>query len=332
MFCRNDYYPGGMTMPGRDFTITGKRSRHSINGQERSDELNDNLTTALYWEYDSRIGRRWNVDPKPKTDLSSYSTFENNPVFFSDKNGDVIDIKNNGERVKYDNGKAYAYNKDGTLSKEVYNGTNKFILQTIKDLNGINKQKFGKLYLRDLSNSKNTLSILDSKDAMINNYDEKGSHTITYSQLPVNNKDGVNFNKSFIKLGHEIAHAWDWDQGKAEYMNPTKYGGLPLSEIHAVIFENYLRAMDGETDMRTAYTYKNVRYEILDNSSADYYKKFKRPLRNFEITKPLFENPTFVKPINQAVIDAMTNGIPPKPPIPRGIYDTKSKKFVNNDE
>jgi hypothetical protein len=77
-----------MQMPGRDYTATGKRSRHSINGQERSDELNDNLTTAMYWEYDSRIGRRWNVDPVVKEFESPYLCFAGNPIWFSDKNGD----------------------------------------------------------------------------------------------------------------------------------------------------------------------------------------------------------------------------------------------------
>jgi hypothetical protein len=92
----NDYYPFGMTMPGRDFTITGKKSRHSINGQERSDELNDNLTTALYWEYDSRIGRRWNVDPVRKEYESPFMCFGDNPIWMSDAKGNVY-VPNNGE-------------------------------------------------------------------------------------------------------------------------------------------------------------------------------------------------------------------------------------------
>jgi hypothetical protein len=84
----NDYYPFGMTMPGRDFSITGNRTRHSINGQERSDELNDNLTTAMYWEYDSRIGRRWNRDPILDMSQSPYACFNNSPIFYADVNGD----------------------------------------------------------------------------------------------------------------------------------------------------------------------------------------------------------------------------------------------------
>ena len=59
----NDYYPGGMQMGNRKFVQGISRYKYSLNGQEKETDLSDNITTALYWEYDSRIGRRWNVDP-----------------------------------------------------------------------------------------------------------------------------------------------------------------------------------------------------------------------------------------------------------------------------
>lgn len=79
-----------MGMPGRKYeaTLTSKY-RYSINGQEKESELNENITTALYWEYDSRIGRRWNLDPKPNIAISPYATFENNPLFNIDILGDT---------------------------------------------------------------------------------------------------------------------------------------------------------------------------------------------------------------------------------------------------
>ena len=80
-----------MTMPGRGFQ-TGKY-RFGFNGQEKSDEIFEGSTTALFWEYDSRTGRRWNVEPEIKkyADLSSYLTFRNNPISYSDPDGkDVI--------------------------------------------------------------------------------------------------------------------------------------------------------------------------------------------------------------------------------------------------
>ena len=80
-------------MPGRKYQASATSNyRYSINGQEKSDELNENLTTALYWEYDSRIGRRWNIDPKPNISVSPYVVLEDNPIFNIDPLGDKIKL------------------------------------------------------------------------------------------------------------------------------------------------------------------------------------------------------------------------------------------------
>ena len=80
-----DYYPFGMQMPGRKFSSLGYR--YGFNGQEESDDVTIGNTTAEYWEYDSRIGRRWNLDPVPMADASDYSTFGNNPISNVDPDG-----------------------------------------------------------------------------------------------------------------------------------------------------------------------------------------------------------------------------------------------------
>jgi hypothetical protein len=78
-----------MNMPGRTYQASPtSKYRYSINGQEKESELNENITTAEYWEYDSRIGRRWNPDPVVNISESRYATFGNNPVYYSDPNGD----------------------------------------------------------------------------------------------------------------------------------------------------------------------------------------------------------------------------------------------------
>jgi len=84
-----NYYLGGMGMSGQNFQASTNSYRYSINGQEAEFELNKNITTALFWEYDSRIGRRWNVDPKPNPSASNYSVFENNPILFPDPDGSI---------------------------------------------------------------------------------------------------------------------------------------------------------------------------------------------------------------------------------------------------
>ena len=81
-----DYYPGGAPMPGRTW-IGGDKYRYSHNGHEREDEVFTGAQSAEYWMYDSRILRRWNIDPIIKEWESPYAAFSNNPIQFSDPLG-----------------------------------------------------------------------------------------------------------------------------------------------------------------------------------------------------------------------------------------------------
>ena len=87
-----------MVMPGRKYSSASANYRYGFNGQEKSTEINGsgNLYTALFWEYDSRIGRRWNLDPVKKPWQSDYLTFSNNPIWKLDPNGDDDFFNSNG--------------------------------------------------------------------------------------------------------------------------------------------------------------------------------------------------------------------------------------------
>ena len=81
-------------MPNRNGSSEGYR--YGMNGQEHEDEITNSpgsMYSAEYWMYDSRLGRRWNVDPIYKIHESSYSTFANNPILNIDINGaDTINV------------------------------------------------------------------------------------------------------------------------------------------------------------------------------------------------------------------------------------------------
>ena len=83
-----------MLQPERNYTIPPASEKNSyrfgLNGQEKTKELGENFYEARYWEYDARIGRRWNRDPKPSVDISPYATFANNPLCYSDPFGDTL--------------------------------------------------------------------------------------------------------------------------------------------------------------------------------------------------------------------------------------------------
>jgi hypothetical protein len=64
--------------------------RYTFNGQEQENELNPSITSAEFWMYEGRLGRRWNVDPEYQKfpHISGYSTNNNNPLLYEDMNGD----------------------------------------------------------------------------------------------------------------------------------------------------------------------------------------------------------------------------------------------------
>jgi len=130
----SDYYPGGMALPGRSYNAGNSSYRYGFNGQEKSDELDNGLYTAQFWEYDSRIGRRWNVEPliAKYPNLSSYVVLNNNPIIATDPDGkDVIFV--NG----YRGGKTgSAYNRDQTFQNNLkttyWNNVNKGFTQGVE--------------------------------------------------------------------------------------------------------------------------------------------------------------------------------------------------------
>ena len=100
----NDYYPGGMVEPGRSFTApTSSSYRYGFNGQEKDINIQSDHYSAEYWEYDARIVRRWNLDPKPTAGISEYSVFNGNPIWRSDPLGDTsVTGAGGGQNVNID--------------------------------------------------------------------------------------------------------------------------------------------------------------------------------------------------------------------------------------
>jgi len=89
------YAGTGNQLTGGGAYGTAGRYRYGFGGQESSNDIKGigNSYTAENWEYDPRLGKRWNVDPIPKTYESPYSAFANNPISYIDPNGaDTINI------------------------------------------------------------------------------------------------------------------------------------------------------------------------------------------------------------------------------------------------
>jgi hypothetical protein len=98
-----------MEIKGRNYQAGVSSYRYGLNGIEKSNEVvgKGNHYTALFGEYDSRLGRRWNQDPKPNPSISNYAMFGNNPIWNSDPFLDTIIVNNKGgiSLMRLDDGK-----------------------------------------------------------------------------------------------------------------------------------------------------------------------------------------------------------------------------------
>ncbi|MFO7867989.1 MAG: hypothetical protein R6U95_01665, partial [Bacteroidales bacterium] len=84
-----DYYLFGMPMPSR--TFTGNGYRYGFNGHESVDEVYGEKNLYSWGDYgmDTRLGRRWNVDPvfMKYPHQSSYAVNHNSPILYFDPDG-----------------------------------------------------------------------------------------------------------------------------------------------------------------------------------------------------------------------------------------------------
>lgn len=272
----SNYYSFGMMMPGRTMS-DGDGYRFGFQGQEKDDEIagEGNSYTAEYWQYDTRVGRRWNLDPKPNPSISMYTCFANNPILFTDPLGDTIRINHKG--------------KDGKIQSVVYTPGmiykgDKFIEKAVADLNSINETKKGKQRISDLQESKFVYNVEEASELIGSKFqweekEEGGGIIYYYQKSDFLSKDGIWFDKSHITLGHELQHAWDRDRANDMYLYSFIPGtDIRRSEINAVGFANYLRAHAGETKMRTTYT----GHKIFNSDDPDYFLNYPDPLRKTE--------------------------------------------------
>jgi hypothetical protein len=81
-----DYYAFGSGMAARTASFGGAY-RFGMNTQEKEIELGEGVTSAEYWFYDGKLGRRWNLDVYTSPYCSDYSVNHNSPLIYYDPNG-----------------------------------------------------------------------------------------------------------------------------------------------------------------------------------------------------------------------------------------------------
>ncbi|MBS0646370.1 MAG: RHS repeat-associated core domain-containing protein, partial [Verrucomicrobia bacterium] len=86
-----DYYPFGMTMPGRKYSSSSSSYRFGYNGKENDNEIKGDGNSIDYGErtYDPRLGRFLSTDPLSRSFpwYTPYQYAGNNPILFIDIDG-----------------------------------------------------------------------------------------------------------------------------------------------------------------------------------------------------------------------------------------------------
>lgn len=214
-----------MQMPGRKYQQGTATYRFSINGQEKSTELNDNLTTALYWEYDSRIVRRWNVDPVLKVGESPYLCFSGNPVFFSDPSGD----QSGGPGPKIivlDPG--HGGNDGGTPKQKGKRNEADITLLVVKNINARVQQ-----LIKEKSQDGKTVL---TRDSDVNPGGKNGSQKASLNARVKIAKD--NSADLYVSI-----HVNSGPTGKADYVHI--YTKIKANDISKTLQKNIIKAMTG---------------------------------------------------------------------------------------
>jgi hypothetical protein len=225
--------------------------RYGMNSHEKVDEVkgSGNHYTATHWEYDPRLGRRWNQDPKPNPSISNYAAFANNPIWYSDHEGDTIKVEGSAGfklRTKTVLFLASVFSKDAREKiKDLKASTN---VHTIK------KETSGGNYSQS-----NSYGVDDSPLGYVTTTTGgvgTGKGTGSTIGWDITSKDGGENVKGetkrpkYIGLLHEVFHSWQMDRGEIK-RNPV--GGVKQSEREAVHFENQMRSQLGRIPLRKKY-------------------------------------------------------------------------------
>ena len=190
---------------------------YGFNGQEKDNQVsgNGNSYSAEFWQYSPRLGKRWNLDPRPNVSISPYATFGNNPILFSDVKGDTItDPKS---RAHFDNlvsqtkGKIQEYNRK---LKDIAFST---------DMSSSEKQKEYAHYSFAKGEMENALleydEMLHTQDFNYNiSVDQNISKEANGETILA--EDGYNINIKFrgnsATLSHEMKHGYDYISGNLD--------------------------------------------------------------------------------------------------------------------
>lgn len=223
--------------------------RYGFNTQEKVDEISGegNHNTAKFWEYDTRTGRRWNLDPVKKSWQSDYLVFSGNPIWKIDPDGDDDYFNADGtfsHRTKQGS-KIIVQTKDGNRLLTEISLTSKSNRQVIANVVGYYADQVGITFKRKGEKNSGEKGIVGLKSARKKTSAENPAFT-SGDDIYVNKKNGTindklyDFNNLKSVLEHEKDHkdkGHGYDRGQSSTEN-FEHAKVYLTQMQSETFNS----------------------------------------------------------------------------------------------
>ena len=193
--------------------------RYFFNGQEGDNEVfGDGVSlTAEFWQYDSRLGRRWNIDPVFKEYESPYACFAGNPIWFADDRGLDTSFANNSARILFNDIYKRVCDKINKLNVKMERQSDRW-LEKGYDNERINKKMVRKIKELNLKRSKlNEIKI---------SFDEVINSTVKFYYIARSNPNGKYLSgggTSYDKENNRIV-IWFYSGLSKSLIHETRHG------------------------------------------------------------------------------------------------------------
>ena len=262
--------------------------RYFFNGQEADNEvLGEGMSlSAEFWQYDTRLGRRWNVDPVFKEYESPYACFAGNPVWFADYRGVDTSFENNEARVQFNDTYKKVCDEITTISNTIEQLSNEWSTM------GYDNKKINKRMARDIKELNSRRSkLIDIKDAFEEVINSKIMFYYNARPNPGGkylSGGGTSYNKDKNRVViwfysglpktvvHETRHAAGFSWGEWSWDNETNSAAYYdyQDEFEAYMLSNYY----GRIILREEIKNKKMIMEMIENE----YGNNKHIIKEFE--------------------------------------------------
>ncbi len=217
------YPPYGSALPGLQYNYIDdgdtSKYRFGFNTQERDDEIagEGNSYTAEFWQYDGRLGKRFNVDPIFKEYESPYTALGNNPIWFVDVFGDDSTLY-----IRFNKGVSLTLKEKSSLMSNIVKSlgkaemakfkTYRYLNETMEENNDANlKLDYTDHLLEFELKNPNTISTIGDYASTTTYKDYWTKTTVYLDQFIINsssNSKNYNFRLLGLVVAHEITHGF----------------------------------------------------------------------------------------------------------------------------